>query len=402
MKLKQLLEKRSKLKEEARGLIDTDFKKAQEKYKELEDLNKEIEDLEEEERMRTAFKEEGDGEGKGEGEKRRKDPKAPGFDPEKGKNNDSVQMRGFKHYLETREILGDVKTDDGFVVIPEEIQVAAEKFMDKQFNISDYVNPKPVKNAAGSYPVVRLGQVEAMPTVEELAENPKLAVQPVGKVDYKIKTHRGHVRISRETIEDAGVDALSEMREWLARIIAATKNKVVFDVLNNGSDRENASGATTRVTLRAVPAVGIGGLKTVKNKELDASYTETQWYMNQEGYDALDQTVDKNGRYLLQDSIAAASGKTLFGRPVVVIPSKILPTPADGPMPMFYGDMNDAVTLFNRSEWLAQWTDYMHFGEGLMPALRQDARLNDEQALLKVNFTIPEPEPADPENPEGA
>lgn len=156
----------------------------------------------------------------------------------------SQEVRDFTEYLETRNDIqgGSLKTDSGFVVIPEEIVTDILKLKEVEFNLDKYVTVKRVTNGSGKYPVVRQSEVAALEKVEELEENPELAVKPFFQLAYDINTHRGYFRISREAIEDAKVNVLQELKLWMARTIAATRNKAIIDVITKGSTGSTSSG----------------------------------------------------------------------------------------------------------------------------------------------------------------
>lgn len=382
--LKELYEQRSKLKEEARGLIDTDFDKAQEKYKELEELNKDIEKKENEEKMRSAFQDD-EGEGKGgDGDgiqMRRQNPVAPGV--ELGAKQKSDEYREFEAYLrgEKRDIAGgSLKTDSGFVVVPEEIVTDILKLKEVEFNLDQYVTVKNVSNGSGKYPVVRQSQVAALPEVAELAENPELAVKPFFELKYDIKTHRGYFLISQEAIQDSKIDVLAELKQWMARTIAATRNAAIIDVLKNGGPGED--GPTTKIPSQTVSDVD--GIKDAINLNIMPNYENNVAIVSQSAFAAIDKMKDNQGNYLVQPDIKEASAKRLLGARVVVLPDEMLG--ADGANTIVVGNLKDAITLFSRSQYEAQWKDYMHFGEGLMVAVRQDVRLLDHKAAMVLTL----------------
>jgi HK97 family phage major capsid protein len=390
MKLKELLEKRSQLQQEIRGLIDTDFKKAQEKYKELEDLNADIQKLEQQEEMRKALggdKGDRDGDGDNEPEQRRANPKAPHVDL--GVKEHSEEYREFEAYLkgEKRDIQGgSLKTDSGFVVIPEEIVTDILKLKEMEFNLDQYVTVKPVENGSGKYPVVRQSQVAALPEVEELAENPELAVKPFFQLAYDIKTHRGYFLISREAIEDSKIDVIAELKQWMARTVAATRNAAIINVLKNGGPGED--GPTTKIP--AVTATSIDDIKDAVNLRILPNYEHNVAIVSQSAFATIDKLKDNQGNYLVQPDVKEASAKRLLGARVVILPDEMLG--ADGANTLVLGNLKDAITLFTRSQYEAQWKDYMHFGEGLMVAVRQDARLLDHKAAVVITLDITVPE----------
>ena len=291
------------------------------------------------------------------------------------------EVRAFENYLETRDIAGgSLTTESGFVVIPEEIVTDILKLKEVEFNLDQYVTVKNVQNGSGKYPVVRQSQVAALPEVEELAANPELAVKPFFQLAYDIKTHRGYFKISREAIEDSKIDVLSELKQWMARTIAATRNAAIIDVLKNGGPGED--GATTKIPSQTVSSVD--DIKDAININLLPNYEHNVAIVSQSAYATIDKLKDNQGNYLLQPDIKEASAKRLLGARVVVLPDEMLGE--DGANTVVIGNLKDAITLFNRSQYQAGWTDYMHFGECLMVAVRQDARLLDHKAAIVLTL----------------
>lgn len=301
---------------------------------------------------------------------------------------DSAEVRDFKNYIETRADIpgGSLKTDSGFVVIPEEIVTDILKLKEVEFNLDQYITVKKVENGSGKYPVVRQSQVAALPVVEELAENPELAVKPFFQLAYDIKTHRGYFRISREAIEDSKIDVLGELKQWMARTIAATRNAAIIDVLKNGGPGED--GQNTKIPQEVVTGntskETIDGLKDAINKHIIPNYENNVAIVSQTGFNTLDKLADKEDRYLIQPDIKEVSQKRLLGAKVVVLPDEMLGD--KGTNTLVFGNLKDAITLFDRSQYQAAWTDYMHFGECLMVAVRQDCRLLDHLAAVVVDL----------------
>lgn len=311
---------------------------------------------------------------------------------------DSKEVRDFKHYIETRADIpgGSLKTDSGFVVIPEEIVNDILKLKEVEFNLDQYVTVKSVQNGSGKYPVVRQSQVAALPEVEELAENPELAVKPFFQLAYDIKTHRGYFRISREAIEDSKVDVLGELKQWMARTIAATRNQAIINVIKNGGPGED--GPTTKIASETVTGATsketIDGLKDAINKHIIPNYEHNVAIVSQTGFNTLDKLADKEDRYLIQPDIKETSAKRLLGAKVIVLPDEMLGE--KGSNTLIFGNLKDAITLFDRSQYQAAWTDYMHFGECLMVAVRQDVRLLDHKAAVVIDLNGGSTEPETP------
>ncbi len=301
----------------------------------------------------------------------------------------SQEVRDFTAYLESRDQDikgGSLKTDSGFVVIPEEIVTDILKLKEVEFNLDKYVTIKKVNNGSGKYPVVRQSEVAALPEVEELAENPELAVKPFFELAYDIKTRRGYFRISREAIEDSKINVLQELKLWLARTIAATRNKAIIDVIQKGGPGEK--GGQTK--LETIPATGIDGLKDAVNLHIKPNYEHNVAIVSQTMFAKLDKLKDKNGNYLIQPDVKEKSQQRLLGAKVEILPDEMLGD--KGNEKLIFGNLKDALVLFDRSQYQASWTDYMHFGECLMVAVRQDVRILDYKSAIVIDYKDPKPE----------
>ncbi|MFQ3904445.1 phage major capsid protein [Staphylococcus sp. 50Mo3-1] len=312
----------------------------------------------------------------------------PGVDFENRTEEDSQEVREFKDYLETRADIpgGSLKKDAGFVVVPEEIVYDILKIKEVEFNLDQFVTVKNVEYGSGKYPVVRQSQVAALPEVDELEENPELAVKPFFQLAYDIKTHRGYFRISREAIEDAKVDVLGELKQWMARTIAATRNQGIIKVLKNGGPGED--GENTRIPHESVTGSTskekVDGLKDVINKHIIPNYEHNVAIVSQTAFNTIDKLADKEDRYLIQPDVKETSQQRLLGAKVVVLPDEMLGD--KGANTLIFGNLKDAITLFDRSQYQAAWSDYMHYGECLMVAVRQDCRLLDHKAAVIVDL----------------
>ena len=393
--LKKLEEARSKKHDAAMTALENDNLEEARKIKEtVKELDKEIAEtrsqLEEAEKRASTQRQEP----KQDPEQRSVTPSRAVVEPTNAKNDMSPEVRAFKNYLENRaegDIAGgSLTTDSGFVVIPEEIVNTILKLKEREYNLDQYVTVRNVPNGSGKFPVVRQSAVAALPEVAELAENPELAVRPFFMLNYDIKTYRGYFLISKEAIQDSVVNVIAELQQWMARTIAATRNSAILNLIQNGGPGED--GPTT--TFARVDATGIDGLKDAVNLNVLPNYENNVAIMSQTAFAELDKLKDGNGNYLIQSDVKEASARRLLGARVEVLPDEMLPNTAGGAHQILLGNLKDGIMLFNRLQYQAQWTDYMHFGEALMVAVRQDARIIDKKAVVVVNFTPAATEPA--------
>lgn len=373
--------------EEIRGMLEDDEKRGDTKFS---DLEKEVRELKEEKAEIEAKQRMLDDEEEEKEDRSLMEQAHKGGEETRTIQPTNEQRDAFQKYLETREIDGGaLKTDSGFVVIPEQVVLEIMKLKEMEFNLDQYVTVKQVGYGSGKYPVVRQSEVAALPEVAELAENPALAVKPFYQLGYDIKTYRGYFLISREAIDDAYVNVLAELMTWMARTIASTRNAAIIKAIKEGTPGEE--GKTLKLATKN--AVGIDGIKDAINLNLKPNYEHNVAIVSQTAFATLDKMKDKQGNYLLQPDIKEASQKRLLGAQVVVLPDEMLGTKSSNTI--IIGNLKDAIVLFDRSQYQASWTDYMHYGEALMVAVRQDVRILDEKSAIVINFTAeatPEPE----------
>ena len=274
------------------------------------------------------------------------------------------------------ELVG-FKVVDGGVLVPEEI-LAPEKEKRDVVDLTKYVRVRKVNSGSGKVPLLKKSG-SRLYTVDELEKNPELAKPSVEDVDYSIDTYRGYVPISQEVIDDADYDIVGLIAEDMADQELNTKNAAIASILKTAPAPEYEEGSDGKPDPdKPLPVVGIDGLKTVLNTKLKRVYN-TKLYVSSSLYNELDLLKDKNGRYLLQDSITAASGKSFAGREVIVLDDDIIGTSA-GDLVAFVGDAYEFVTLFDRKQMSAKWVDMNIYGELLGIFVRFDAVKFDEAA----------------------
>jgi HK97 family phage major capsid protein len=383
---------------EIREMLTDDEKRGDAKFSDLEkevrELNDEKAEIEARQKALDGTKASGEQwEGGEKGEERDLDPanfRTIDIGNENRIDPTKEQRQAFRDYLETREIDGDqLKTDSGFVVIPEEVINSIMKLKEKEYNLDRFVTVKSVSYGSGKYPVIRESEVAALPEVEELAENPALAVKPFYNLGYEIKTYRGYFLVSREAIEDAAVNILAELMTWLARTIAATRNKAIVDAIKNGTPGR-INGNPTTLQFEQVEAVGIDGIKDVINLNLLPNYDHNVAIVSKTAFATLDKLKDNQGNYLLQPDVKEPTTKRLLGATVEVLPDEMIGD--NNASTIIIGNLKDGIVLFDRSQYQAAWTNYMHFGEALMVAVRQDVRILDEKSVIVLNFETEAPE----------
>jgi HK97 family phage major capsid protein len=276
--------------------------------------------------------------------------------------------RGINEFVRTKgQIREGFTSVEGGALIPEEL-LTPQKKPEEEVDLRNYVKVVSVSGASGKYPVISKSNGK-MHTVEELAANPKLANPVIKEIDYKIATRRGYIPISQEMIDDADYDVTGLIRDEI------------------NSQSLNTSNADIAAKLKTAPAkavVGIDGVKDLVNKDIKKVYP-VKFIVSSSLYAEWDKLKDNNGRYLMQDSITASSGKMILGREVVVLDDEMIGN-AKGDQVGFVGDAKSFVTFFDRKRTSVEWVDNQIYGKLLAGIVRYDVRETDTDAGFYITY----------------
>lgn len=316
-----------------------------------------------------------------EDELRSLDEKTPKQKTKRGNENmDKKELRSAintfvrsKGAVQEREVEG-FKIVDGGALVPEEL-LPAQKEVEDELNLEQYVNKTSVKRSSGKYPVLQKSKGR-MSTVKELEENPELSKPKINDVAYDIETYRGYVPVSQEVIDDADYDILGLIDE---------------DIEDQGRNTKNDKISAIFKTATAKNVEGLDGIVTMFNKDFKRAYN-VKAFVSSSLFNALDLLKDKNGRYLLQEDITVQSGKRIKGREVVVLDDDVIGE-AEGDLVGFFGDAKAYVTFFDRKQTYVKWVNHNIYGQLLAAFLRFDVKSTDDDAGYYVTFTPDEVTP---------
>ena len=288
------------------------------------------------------------------------------------RNTQNQNTKDFANYIRTQgSEVRSLNTTSGAVLVPVEVSQNVLELKDGQVDLTAYVTAETVGTGSGKFPVAKRATA-ILATKEELADIAEIDDPLFIDVEYSAKTRIGQIAFSNELIEDSAIDVVAYAEKQMQRMVRNTNNKGILDVLN---------------TFAVKDAVGADGLKSIVNIELDPEL-DTKFVVDQNAYQHIDTLKDSQGRYLLQDSIAFDSGKSLFGKEVIVISNAIAPTaPTGGIGFVWVGDLAEAAAYFKRSDITATWEKFDAFSKGLAVGVRSDYKVVDEKAGVKVKLT---------------
>ncbi|HFE0910682.1 phage major capsid protein [Streptococcus agalactiae] len=285
--------------------------------------------------------------------------------------NDSLRFEGKDEVLmpinETTPVepkKDGVKKTDVKPVSSEEILYTPAREVKTVVDLKQFTSIHQAKKASGKWPVLQRA-TEKMVSVEELEKNPKLGKPQFTNVAWEIKTYRGAIPLSQESIDDADVDLVGIVAETIGQMKVNTTNDAIATVLKE---------------FEAKTVKNLDEIKKLLNVELDPAYN-VSFIVSQSFYQTMDTLKDKNGRYLLQDSITSVSGKVFLGKPVFVLADEIL-----GKDTAFVGDFKRGVLFADRKDLGLRWADNEIYGQYLQAVLRFGVSKVDDKAGYYVTF----------------
>ena len=261
-----------------------------------------------------------------------------------------------------------VKKADTTKVTSEELVTTPIREVNTTVDLKQFTTIHPAQKGSGKYPILKKA-TSKMASVAELEKNPKLAKPEFQEVNWTVETYRGAIPVSQESVDDADVDLVSIVAEAATQIKVNTTNAAIAEVLKT-------------FTPKAVK--NLDEIKGILNVDFDPAY-DVAFVVSQSFYQFLDSLKDQNGRYLLQDSITAASGKVLLGKPVFVLSDTVLGNA--GEAKAFVGDFKRAVLFADRQDLGLRWADNEIYGQYLQAVLRFDAVKADAKAGYFLTYT---------------
>lgn len=261
-----------------------------------------------------------------------------------------------------------VKKTDTTKVTSEEIVTTPIREVNTTVDLKQFTTIYPAQKGSGKYPILKHATAK-MASVAELEKNPALAKPEFEQVDWTVQTYRGAIPVSQEAVDDADVDLVGIVAEAAAQIKVNTTNNAIAGVLKG-------------FTPKAVK--NLDEIKGIINVGFDPAY-DVAFVVSQSFYQFLDSLKDQNGRYLLQDSITAASGKVLLGKPVFVVADTVFGGAGDAKA--FVGDVKRAVLFADRKDLGLRWADNEIYGQYLQAVARFAAVKADTKAGYFLTYT---------------
>lgn len=221
------------------------------------------------------------------------------------------------------------------LTIPQDIRTTINKLVRRFDSLEQYVNKESVTTPTGSRVFEKWSDIKPLANLdaEDAAigdnDDPKLTL-----VKYAIKRYAGITTATNTLLKDTAENILAWLSDWIAKKVVVTRNLKIIEAMD------------------AVPAkptiANFDDIKNLALKGVDPAIRSTSFFLtNTSGITELAKVKDAMGNYLLQRDVTQPDRYLIEGKQVVEIADKWLPSKS-GNHPLYFGDLKQAVTLFDR------------------------------------------------------
>lgn len=274
------------------------------------------------------------------------------------------------------------KEDDGTnagLTIPKDIQTAIHGLVRQYNSLQEYVTVESVSTTSGSRVYEKWSDITALANLDDEntaisdVDAPKLAL-----IKYAIKRYAGMLTATNSLLKDTAENILAWLNQWVAKKVVVTRNKAILEKIAALPSKPNIT--------------KFDDIKDLALKGVDPAIRSTSFFMtNTSGLTALAKIKNAMGDYLLQRDPTQPERYLLEGKQVVEIADRWLADNA-GAHPLYFGDLKQAVTLFDREHMSIEASnvagDAFSLDQTKIRVIdRFDVEATDSEAFVAASFT---------------
>lgn len=271
--------------------------------------------------------------------------------------------------------------EDGGLIVPQDIQTMIIELKRQFVSLEPYVTVEPVSTRSGSRVIEKNADIIPFAEITEMTDLSDLDNPKFKPITYAIKDRGGILPISNTLLQDTDQNLMQYIAKWIAKKSVVTRNKLILDLLG---------------TLVKKALAGADDIKKVLNVDLDPSINLSAIILtNQDGFNFLDQQKDGQGRPLIQPDPTQPSSKLLFGKTIVVLANRWMPTTGTTTKkaPVYIGDLKEMIALFDRQQYSIASTNvggksFARNTTDVRAIQREDVQKIDDEAVVAGELTI--------------
>lgn len=251
-------------------------------------------------------------------------------------------VKDFKNLVRGRyQNLLDSKTDhsgsDAGLTIPQDIQTAIHTLVRQYDSLQEYVNVENVTTLTGSRVYEKWTDITGLANIDDEAgkiadiDDPKLSL-----IKYTIKRYAGISTVTNSLLADSAENILAWLSGWIAKKVVVTRNKAILEAIATLPTKPTLTKWDDIIDLQA---------------KVDPAIKQTSFFLtNTSGFTALKKVKNAFGDYLMERDVKSPTGYSIAGFAVKEVADRWLANASGGAMPLYFGDLKQAVTLFDRQQ----------------------------------------------------
>ena len=266
------------------------------------------------------------------------------------------------------------------LTIPQDIRTMINTLVRQYDSLQQYVRVESVYTSSGSRVYEKWTDVTPLTKMDTEdgkipdLDNPRLTV-----IKYLIGRYAGIITATNSLLKDTAENILAWLSSWIAKKVVVSRNKEIIA----------AMGAVPKKPTIA----NFDDVITMINTAVDPAIIATSSLLtNQSGLNKLALVKTAEGKYLLEPDPTKPNSYLIKGKRVIVIADRWLPNSGSTVYPLYYGDMSQAITLFDRENMSLLPTN---IGAGAFETDttkirvidRFDVKATDSEALVAGSFT---------------
>jgi len=231
---------------------------------------------------------------------------------------------------------GKTGTGNGGLTIPDDIQYAIHQLVRQFATLQNLVNVESVTTTTGTRTYEKLSDITPMTDLDdETATIPDMDDPELTLIKYAIHRYAAIQTVTNSLLKDTVENILAWLSNWVAKKVTVTRNAKIIEAMGKPAKKPTIA--------------SFDDIKDLENNTLDpAIMSSSSFVTNQSGYNVLSKVKDAQGRYMLQRDVTQPDVYRLDGKTITVVADKWLPDVATGTHPLYFGDLKQGITLYDR------------------------------------------------------
>lgn len=279
---------------------------------------------------------------------------------------------------------------EGGFLLPVDFDNMIKAQMRLAVDLSPFVNVEEVNAYSGWRAVETAAAAAAFALITETdfpsgERIPAMESPTFAKVAYTIKKYGGYLPVATDLLNDTPAAIMAYLSKWCGRKVSLTNTSLILAIIN----------ALTGTSVTDYKKV-FESIKKALNKTLDPAISVSSViFVNQTGFDLLDQMVDGTGRPMLAPDPTNETVKRFKGRQVVELSDAQWPNlSTDTITPIAVGDGKELMTMFRRNAGEMSTTNiggsaWRNDNTEIKYIMRADVQKVDAAAMALLKVTLP-------------